>query len=100
MRGAPPADHVGLPHPVNRTAAIAAIVLFFAILIGLLLPAVQKVRESAQRSESLNNCKQMGLAVNNCASTSTNGSIPPAYGVFPPVPLAQHQARPQSRRSR
>jgi len=39
LRGAPPADHVGLPHPVNRTAAIAAIVLFFAILIGLPLVA-------------------------------------------------------------
>ncbi len=35
LRGAPPADHVSLPHPVTRQAAIAAIVLFFAILIGL-----------------------------------------------------------------
>ncbi len=35
LRGAAPADHVGLPHPVGRAAAIAAIVLFFAILIGL-----------------------------------------------------------------
>src|SRR5579862_1051218 len=32
---APPADHASLPHPVSRTAAIVAIVLFFAILIGL-----------------------------------------------------------------
>jgi chromate transporter len=35
LRGAAPADHVGLPHPVGRAGAIAAIVLFFAILIGL-----------------------------------------------------------------
>ena len=35
LRGAAPADHVGLPHPVGRAAAIAAIVLFFTILIGL-----------------------------------------------------------------
>jgi chromate transporter len=35
FRDAPPSDHVSLPHPVSRTAAIAAIVLFFAILIGL-----------------------------------------------------------------
>jgi chromate transporter len=35
FRGAPPDHHTSLPHPVSRTAAIAAIVLFFAILIGL-----------------------------------------------------------------
>jgi chromate transporter len=35
FRDAPPADHVSLPHPVSRTVAIVAIVLFFAILIGL-----------------------------------------------------------------
>ena len=35
FRGAPAADHPDLPHPVNRTVAIAAIVVFFAILIGL-----------------------------------------------------------------
>jgi len=35
FRDAPPADHASLPHPVSRTAAIAAIVVFFAILIGL-----------------------------------------------------------------
>jgi chromate transporter len=33
--GAPPSDHVSLPHPVSRTVAVAAIVVFFAILIGL-----------------------------------------------------------------
>jgi chromate transporter len=35
FRGAPPSDHASLPHPISRTVAIAAIVLFFAILIGL-----------------------------------------------------------------
>ncbi len=35
FRGAPPSDQVSLPHPVSRAAAIAAIILFFAILIGL-----------------------------------------------------------------
>jgi chromate transporter len=34
FRGAPPSDQVNLPHPVSRAAAIAAIILFFAILIG------------------------------------------------------------------
>jgi chromate transporter len=35
LRGEPPSDHVGLPHPVSRGAAVAAIVAFFALLIGL-----------------------------------------------------------------
>jgi chromate transporter len=35
FRGAPAADHADLPHPVSRTAGIAALILFFAILIGL-----------------------------------------------------------------
>jgi chromate transporter len=35
FRDAPPADHASLPHPVSRTVAIAAIVVFFVILIGL-----------------------------------------------------------------
>jgi chromate transporter len=35
FRDTPPAGHASLPHPVSRTAATAAIVLFFAILIGL-----------------------------------------------------------------
>jgi chromate transporter len=35
FRDAPPSDHVSLPHPVSRTVAVAAIVLFFFILLGL-----------------------------------------------------------------
>src|ERR1700680_5278945 len=35
FRDAPPSDHVSLPHPVSRTVGLAAIILFFAILIGL-----------------------------------------------------------------
>jgi chromate transporter len=52
FRDAPPADHASLPHPVSRTVAIAAIVLFFAILIGLPLVAAATANHSLQLFEA------------------------------------------------